>query len=327
MNTFNEIIGHDVIKSYFKKVLEKKNISHSYIFEGQVGVGRKLMANALAKNLLCNTPIDNQSCNKCELCHQFDIGNHPDIIRVEKDTQITKIDTIRTKIIQELNIKPYQSNYKIVIINEAETLAVDSQNALLKSIEEPPAYAIIILVTNNMDKLLPTIKSRCIHIRFNDLLDTEMVSYLNKQVYDQSRAKIYLKFANGSIGTMQKLMLDEEFLELRNKSINYLIQLQTADMIKLYDIVNTLIEDKEKLINILDFWILWYRDIMLCKRIVTTNLYYYDYQSTLLDIASKLTYNKISIDMKNIQKSRMDITKNIYPLFVIENLLMKLKEK
>ncbi len=310
----NKIIGHRVIKEYFSRVLEHKKISHSYIFEGQDGVGRKSIADIVAKSLLCDN--EPKPCNACSDCHQFDVHTHPDVIRIDKVGRSIKIDNIRGQIIREMSVKPYQSNYKIVIVNQAEALTVESQNALLKTIEEPPSYGIIILITNNMDKLLPTIRSRCIHIRFNDLTDDEVSSCI------QAKNRSLIKFANGSIGTAKRLVEDEEFLALRALSVECLARLKSADIMQLYEIIKTVVEQVE----ILDFWILWYRDLLLYKRIQSLNLYYEDYKHILVPLATELSYHKLSLDLAEIQTAKSDILVNCYPLLVIETLLMKLKD-
>ncbi|OOO00474.1 MAG: hypothetical protein ATN35_07125 [Epulopiscium sp. Nele67-Bin004] len=317
---FNKVIGHDTIKEYFEKILLSGNMPHSYIFQGQAGVGKMTMARAIAKNLICSSQ---DACNTCKDCHQFEVGTHPDIITLET----TKIEEVREKVVREINIKPYQSQHKIIFIPQADTLNIQSQNALLKTIEEPPSYATIILMTANVELLLPTIRSRCLIIRFNDLSDTEMKNYFSAINYNKDKEEIYIRFSSGSIGTAQKLINDESFLTLRDESINYLNRLETADMIALYKIADELVEDKLRLVEILNFWELWYRDIMIYKTNNQAILYYPDYEGLLIDICNKLTYNKISMNLKVIQKSRIDISNNVYAMFVVENLLLDLKEK
>ncbi len=127
--------------------------------------------------------------------------------------------------------------------------------------------------------------------------------------------------------TAEKLMNNESFLTLRDESIKYLKRLENADMIGLYKIADELVADKSHLIEVLNFWELWYRDIMVYKTNKQAILYYPDYEALLIDICTKLTYNKISMSLKVLQKSRIDISNNVYAMFVVENLLLDLKEK
>ena len=140
MNAFNKVIGHENIKEYFKRAIQSKKVAHSYIFEGPEGVGKKMIAIEFAKMLLCEDEKGDKPCNQCKACHMIDAHTHPDIIVAERDTKVTKIDTIREKVVKEMGIKPYQGKNKVIIVAEADTVTVEGQNAMLKTIEEPPGY-------------------------------------------------------------------------------------------------------------------------------------------------------------------------------------------
>ncbi|MEG0799268.1 MAG: DNA polymerase III subunit [Clostridium sp.] len=327
MNSFSKVIGHRTIKEYFNRAVGADKVSHSYIFEGPEGVGKKMVAMELAKILLCEEKENNTACNKCKSCHMIEAHTHPDIIVVNKDTKVTKIDTIRDKVVKEMGIKPYQGNYKIIIVAEADTVTIEGQNAMLKTIEETPSYGIVILVVQNIAKLLPTIKSRCIHMRFNALMQKEIMEYLGTKGITGQNKEIYTKFCEGSIGMANKLIEDKIFIEQRRKSIEYLRRLDSANMMQLYDVVKELCDQKEIITSILDFWLLWYRDVALLKSTGSDNLYYLDYKSDLLDTTHKLTYNKISNNIVSVKEAKREIEQNIYATFVIENLLLKLKER
>ncbi|MEG2841790.1 MAG: DNA polymerase III subunit [Cellulosilyticaceae bacterium] len=327
MNSFSKVIGHHTIKEYFNRAVGADKVSHSYIFEGPEGVGKKMVAMELAKILLCEEKENNTACNKCKSCHMIEAHTHPDIIVVNKDTKVTKIDTIRDKVVKEMGIKPYQGNYKIIIVAEADTVTTEGQNAMLKTIEETPSYGIVILVVQNIAKLLPTIKSRCIHMRFNALMQKEIMEYLGTKGITGQNKEIYTKFCEGSIGMANKLIEDKIFIEQRRKSIEYLRRLDSANMMQLYDVVKELCDQKEIITSILDFWLLWYRDVALLKSTGSDNLYYLDYKSDLLDTTHKLTYNKISNNIVSVKEAKREIEQNIYATFVIENLLLKLKER
>lgn len=325
MEAFKEIIGHDIIKQYFKKSMMADKVSHSYIFEGPYGVGKRMMAIELAKVLLCENEY--KPCGTCKSCKMVEAGTHPDINSVKKDTKVTKIDTVREQVIKFMDIKPYVGKYKIVIVEEADTLTIEGQNAMLKTIEEPPAYGIIILVTQNLASLLPTIKSRCIHIRFSPLAPDHIKHYLLNHHVPEQKVGVYTQFCEGSIGKAKLLMEDEHFFELRKESIHYLNQLNKANLIEMYGLVKVICDQKEALTQILDFWELWYRDLAIAKSVSTDNFYYLDYKSQLLDIAQKLTYNKISLNLEQIRQAKQAIGQNVNTTLIIENLLLKLKER
>ena len=159
---FQDILGNDMVKEHFKKAIENHKISHAYILTGEAGMGRKSIANAFAMTLLCEKG-GNEPCMVCHSCKQVLGGNHPDLIYVthSKPGSIG-VDDIREQINDTIMIRPYSSYYKIYIVDEAEKMTVQAQNALLKTMEEPPSYAVIILITTNQEAFLPTILSRCV---------------------------------------------------------------------------------------------------------------------------------------------------------------------
>ena len=164
MGSFKDVVGHKDIVKYISSAVENNRVSHAYILNGERGSGKKMLANLFAMTLLCETG-DNEPCGKCHSCKQAESGNHPDIIRVthEKPNSIS-VDDIRTQVNNTVDIKPYQGPYKVYIIPQADMMTPQAQNALLKTIEEPPKYAVIILLTSNIGGLLPTIQSRCVRL-------------------------------------------------------------------------------------------------------------------------------------------------------------------
>ena len=326
MNAFENIRGNDGAKEYFSRAIASGQLSHSYIFEGPYGVGKNTFAIELAKKIMCEASGE-KPCNECESCHMINAKTHPDLIVIEKDTNVTKVDNIRDNLIREMEIKPYRSQHKIVIVKAADTVNVQGQNAMLKTIEEPPSYGIIILVCENMASLLPTIKSRCITVRFNPLTKVEIDGYLQERGISGSRRDVISKLSSGSIGIVKDILEDEQYMEIRDQAISLLEQIEKANLIDIYDLVKEITEEKESLEQILQFWLLWYRDIAVYKATKSTDLYYIDYHKQLLDMSSKLTYNKVSKNIEHVKKAILDIKQNIYSTFVIENLLLQMKER
>ena len=176
---FNDILGHEQIKEHFRNAVQTGKVSHAYILSGEAGMGRKSLANAFALSLLCEKGME-EPCMQCHACKQVLSGNHPDLIYVthEKPASIG-VDDIREQINDTIQVRPYSSYYKIYIVDEAEKMTVQAQNALLKTIEEPPAYAVILLLTTNQDAFLPTILSRCVkHIKDTDI--SGLLDYIHK---------------------------------------------------------------------------------------------------------------------------------------------------
>ncbi|MDF2613831.1 MAG: holB [Clostridia bacterium] len=327
MRAFQNIIGNEDAKEYFLKTIDKHKLSHSYIFEGSYGVGKNTFAVELAKLILCESKDEDKPCNVCKACHMIETGNHPDLITIEKDTKVTKIENIRNNIVREMDTKPYQSDHKIIVVKAADTITIEGQNAMLKTIEDPPKYGIIILICENTARLLPTIKSRCITVRFNPLSKNEIEYYLNNKNIQGIQKDILFKISGGSIGHINDILEDDQYFELRKQSISYLERLERADLIEVYDLVKDITDQKDIIEKILEFWLLWYIDAAVLKSAKTNDLYYIDHEKLLLDTSHKLTYNKISDNIECIKSALIDIKQNIYHTFVIENLLLKLKER
>ncbi len=196
--SFNNIRGNDKVKSILKKSLDNKTILHSYMFIGEEGIGKKMFANEFAKMVLCEN-FDGEECDKCKSCIEFSSGNNPDFSYIEPDGKIIKIEQIRqmqAKVIE----KPINSSKKIYIIDNADLMTKEAQNCLLKTLEEPPEYIVIILIVSNENKVLTTIKSRCMKIYFEKLADSEIKKYLIEDCKIENINNNILRMCDGSIG-------------------------------------------------------------------------------------------------------------------------------
>ena len=162
--SFSAILGHDGAKAHLQAALTDRQMSHAYLLEGSHGVGKKTLANAFVKTLLCQAPVlgvkgQQDCCGRCQSCRSFDHDNHPDVkrIRTLPDKNTISVKQIRDELVKDISIRPYGGQYKIYLIEEAERLTVEAQNAMLKTLEEPPAYGIIIMMAESAASFLPTI--------------------------------------------------------------------------------------------------------------------------------------------------------------------------
>ena len=254
---FEQIIGNDKIKDTLKKTIINKNIAHSYMFIGTEGIGKKLIAKEFAKRILCNN--HDIACASCKSCIEFESKNHPDFFVLEPDGNIIKIEQIRNmqKRIQE---KPIISEKKVYRIGDADKMTKEAQNSLLKTLEEPPEYMTIILIGTNESLFLPTIKSRCMIIHFEDLTNLQLRMYLNEDISDET-----LDIFQGSIGKLIKLKDKKEEYERYNKIIQNLDKL---DIIEILDLAEPIYKAKEEIDEILE-----YINILLLKKAKTNFLY------------------------------------------------------
>ena len=166
MFSFSEIVGHEQIKEHMQAAIRDKKPFHAYLFQGEEGVGKEALARTFAAGLQCQSESADKPCKECVSCRQMESGNQPDVIWVTREKASLGVDEIREQLCNTMDIKPFSSPYKIYLVPEAEKMTEAAQNALLKTIEEPPEYGIVILMTSNISALLPTIQSRCLMMEF-----------------------------------------------------------------------------------------------------------------------------------------------------------------
>jgi DNA polymerase-3 subunit delta' len=219
--TLKEIFCQDRAIGILQRGLAADRSAHAYIFAGLEGVGKYKTAREWARLLLCKNPRSPKgksksfadSCGSCESCTLLEADAHPDYVHVYKElleyTEDNKdkktptelsIDVIREFLIGQVSSRPALSQRKVFIISEAEKLNVNSQNALLKVLEEPPGYCTIILLCTRLEKLLPTIKSRCQIIRFGPIAEDRMIAHLREMGRTPDEAVFLARLAQGSLG-------------------------------------------------------------------------------------------------------------------------------
>ena len=266
MGSFKDVVGHKDILKYISSAVENNRVSHAYILNGERGSGKKMLANLFAMTLLCETG-DNEPCGKCHSCKQAESGNHPDIIRVthEKPNSIS-VDDIRTQVNNTVDIKPYQGPYKVYIIPQADMMTPQAQNAILKTIEEPPSYAVFLLLTENAETLLPTINSRCVMLKLRNIKDTLIKKYLmeNLEIPDY-KADMCTAFAQGNMGRAIMLANSDHFNEIREEAVQLLKHISEMELNEIVAAVKNISVYKLEITDYLDIIMIWYRDVLLYK--------------------------------------------------------------
>lgn len=266
MSQFRDIVGHKAIIEHLQEAIELKKVSHAYIFEGEKGSGKKELADAFSRALNCEKH-ETDSCGECHSCAQAKSHSHPDIIWVEHEKEnVISVDEVRQKINNDIAIKPYSGPYKVYIVDEAEKLNEQAQNALLKTIEEPPAYAVIILLTTNIGVFLPTIVSRCITLHLKPVEYKEVEKYISTHVdIDPEKVKFLVKYSMGNIGKAMRLAESEEFDEMRKDCVHLLKYIDEMTEYEVIEYMKSLAKYKLEMTEFLDMMMMWYRDVLLLK--------------------------------------------------------------
>lgn len=244
---FNNIIGNDKIKEVLINSIKINKTSHSYLFVGTEGIGKSLIAKEFAKMILCTG--ENKYCNKCKSCIEFDTDNNPDFKIIEPDGNSLKIEQIR-EFQSKVAEKPIISDKKVYIINDSDKMTQEAQNCLLKTLEEPPDYVVIILIGSNENAFLSTIKSRCMILHFNKISNEEIEKYLKEKYQIKINSKILIDAFQGSIGKAIQLKDKQEEYENIEKII---YSLEKKDKIDILNMSEIIYKSKDEKADILDY--------------------------------------------------------------------------
>lgn len=328
MPGFEEIVGHKEIIRHLQNAIRLGKVSHAYIFSGETDCGKKLLATAFAMTLQCEQRgVD--PCLTCSSCKKAMSKNHPDIINIthEKPNSIG-IEDIRSQLIDDVAIKPYCSSYKIYIISEAEKLTLQAQNALLKTIEEPPAYAVILLLTNNMDALLPTITSRCVKLGLRPVKESMVKEYLMEKLHiPDYQAKMDASLAQGNIGKAKQLAQSEDFAQVAENALRLLRRSGDMELYELVDAIKMLSADKQNIYDYLDLFTMWFRDVLLFKATREVDgLVFKDQFNDIKERAGKSSYEGLETIIDAIEKARTRLHANVNFDLVMELLFLTIKE-
>ncbi len=245
---FDEIMGNEQIKKELKKSILENKVSHSYMFVGIEGIGKQMMAKAFAQMILC-TSEQEKGCQQCKSCMEFMSHNHPDFLYLEPDGNSIKIEQIRY-LQRKIQEKPIISNKKVSVINDADKMTTEAQNCLLKTLEEPPEYGIIILIGSNENAFLNTIKSRCMKIAFQPIENEYIKQYMEKVYGLTNISQDMLEAFQGSIGKASILKDKEDQYKMIENMIE---KLDKTDMTELMELGEPLYQSKEEIGNILDY--------------------------------------------------------------------------
>lgn len=341
MPGLSDMLGNEMVKEYFRHTLVNRQFSHAYMLTGEAGMGRKTLAKAFAMTLLCekNEHLEkgktaekasdvSDPCGCCHSCIQFLSDNHPDVIYVTHEKESISVDDVREQITGTVQIKPYSSDYKVYIVDEAEKMTVQAQNALLKTLEEPPAYVIIFLLATRTDAFLQTILSRCITVQLKPLYDDVIRRYLMEELHVEKReADLYTAFARGNLGKAIAISSSEEFAKMKDSAMDLLKNIHSMDIAQMMDVIKRWKDDKLNISDCLDFMQLWYRDVLMFKATQDTEGFIFKEEYRYIrEIASKSSFHGIEEILEALDKARVRLNANVNFELAMELMLLTIKE-
>lgn len=330
VNRFDSIIGQEHIREHLKASLASGKISQAYLITGENMCGKEYIARIFANVLVCEHPeAGPEPCGKCRSCIQASTLNHPDIITVTHDKPGTvSVDDVRQQIVSDVSIKPYQSRWKIYIMNEAEKMTPQAQNALLKTLEEPPEYAVIILLATSASSLLQTILSRCVRLDMRPVDDRLVKQYLMREVrIPDYQADICTAFARGNIGRAKSLASSEDFNNIRDEAVRVLKYIRNMDI---RDMITTFAKLEEYKLNVndfLDIMMIWYRDALMYKATMDEGVIVFAEETEgIRKEAENRSYERIEAILEMIEKTKKRLKANVSFELAMELMLLTIKE-
>lgn len=322
---FSEIIGHQKQLEPLRLALITERLHHAYLFVGPEGVGKKTIALGLAKAVHCSAAVGD-FCGECADCARIQDGNHPDVRVIEilvgkKEISIQQIRELE----KELNFRSFSGKKKIVILDRATLMNLSAQNALLKTLEEPPKNSLLFLVAPNVGGLLPTLRSRCLQVSFGALPRDLVAEFLvTRKGLKTEEAEFLAAMTLGSLGAATKID-KKHFLEQRQRWLALLTSLNTANYRAAIDAAEELASNKEALIEFFEWAVCWQRDRLVYS--VTQSLR----EIVNLDLISEIQQQTAQRDLESILSLLSQtagavgsIQRNLNRRMVLENVLLNI---
>jgi len=331
MNNWN-LVGHEWAVDMLKKHVIHGTMRHAYLFAGPPGIGRRTLALRFAQALNCPTPLEpGVPCGQCRDCKQIEAMQHIDLhilqaVDEEGKPRIggtLKVDQIRD-VRRLLSYKPYQSNYRLALFLRFGEANDSAANALLKTLEEAPSYAVLILTADNPEQLLPTIVSRCEVLRLRLLRIEQVQQSLEEKGYETNQAKWIAHISGGRFGTALRLIGSESLLVEREERLNDLQSLISASRVEKFAYADKLSRDKESMRQAILIWLSYWRDVMLRTAQARTPLVNIDRNLEIEDLASRMDLSSARRLVTDLESTLEKMDGNVNSRLLAEVLLLDL---
>lgn len=334
--SWNDVVGQKQLTDNLRNALKFHKISHAYLIQGEKLSGKRMIADIFARALQCEAQQGEKQgkilpCNQCRSCKQAMNRNHPDIMYVEHEKpNVISVDNIRQQINGDIAIKPYSGAYKIYIMDEAEKMNVQAQNALLKTLEEPPEYAVILLLATRVEAMLQTILSRCVVLNTRPVHEDLIQEYLMRKVrVPDYRAAICASFARGNVGRAVELASSEQFDHMKSSVISTMKNIFSMETNKMAAEIKKINEEKFDVDDYLDLCFIWYRDVLLYKACGVygdqKHIIFREDMTEIADAARQYSYEGIERIIHSIDRARSRLKANVNFDLTMELMFLDMK--
>lgn len=326
MNSNWDLIGHEWAVDMLKKHVIHGTTRHAYLFCGPPGLGRRTLALRFAQALNCPTPSETGlPCGTCRDCKQIEAMQHADLTVIQADSEggTLKVDQIRDSR-KSLTLKPYMSKFRVALFLRFQEANDNAANALLKTLEEAPSYAVLILTADNPEQLLPTIVSRCEVLRLRPLSVQEVQKGLENRGIEKGRARLIAHISSGRFGYALCLVEDDALLDKREERLNDLLTLLPASRVEKFKYAEQLSKDKDSMRQAILFWLSYWRDVMLRTAQAETPLVNVDRNVEIEGLAGQLDLSAARKVVERLENALEQMEKNVNPRLLAEVLLLDL---
>ena len=320
------LIGHEWAVDMLKKHVVNGTTRHAYLFAGPPGLGRRTLALRFAQALNCRTPIGpGIPCGQCRDCKQIEVMQHPDLTVIQAETEggTMKVDQIR-EARRTLALKPYMAEYRVSLFLRFHEANDSASNALLKTLEEAPSYAVLILTADNPEQLLPTIVSRCEVLRLRPLRVEEVQRALEDKGFETNQARLIAHISGGRFGYALRLLQSESLLGEREERLNDLQSLIAASRVEKFAYADKLSKDKDSMRQVILIWLSYWRDVMLRAAQAETPLVNVDRNLEIEDVASRMDLSSARLIVSELENTLEKMDKNVNTKLLAEVLLLDL---
>lgn len=312
------ILGHKKIISYLQETLRNKNISHAYLFSGPSHIGKTTLVKIFAKTLQCQKE-GLFPCERCQNCQLIKKNINPDTIYLEGEKNI-KIEEIR-EIQHKLSLSHFSCPYKIVIITQAQRMTLEAANCLLKTLEEPPPKTVLILISPQINTLLPTIRSRCQIIKMQPVASKEIKKYLSSLVKEKKEVEYLVGMANGRPGVALEILAYPEILAKQTEIIDKLILLPNQSVAIRLNFASFLLSSELDIESILDFWLYFLHELIF---FYFNNLPHSPFRQQFESWLATQSVSKIKTLLEEIIWAKEKLKTNVNPRLALENLILSI---
>ncbi|MBE6020125.1 MAG: hypothetical protein E7228_00075 [Clostridiales bacterium] len=323
---FSEFIGNKEAADRLRKQIINGKAFHAYIFDGAEGIGKRKLAYTFAQALMCKNSIDGEPCQICDACKKVVSGNHGDIHYITTDGSSIKDEQIEG--LQEILFsKPFDGDRTVLIIDKADTMTVRAQNRLLKTLEEPVGGVTLILLTEKISELLPTITSRSIVIRLKPVEKEQIKEFLLRETEtDELSAELAAAYSWGCPGKGKRLLDEEDFKARRARSI--VSARAIVEKATLTEFMATLGEDisgKEAALEFMEMMSFWYKDLLfIANGMEKSYIVNQDHYEDLAEFCKKTNLKKICRILEKLEDTKYDIMMNVSINYALKNMYLEI---